>query len=90
MPVRSLRRRVDRVRLQATPEPVGRIVIVYPDSWPLEEQAAYHAAKAANDWPLQADIIERVTGERPVYPVPGWSPGRQPAIIEIVTRDDGR
>lgn len=89
MPVRSLSRRIDRIRLQSAPEPVGRIAVIYPESWADEDRIAYYAAEAAHNWALQADIVERVTGERPVFPFPNWRPGNPPAIIEIITHPYG-
>lgn len=45
MPIKSLGRRVKRVRTTPLVSPVGRIVIVYPDDWSQADQAAYAAAQ---------------------------------------------
>ena len=89
MPIRSLGRRVERVRKTTSVSPVGRIVIIYPDDWPKDDQVAYARARNVGDTGTQADIVEQCTGERPVFPRGGWKPGMPPVLIEIWTRSDG-
>ena len=90
MAIRGLGHRVERIRqARATARPMGRIVIICPDDWPEQDQLAYEAAQAGRDWRTQADIVERMTGERPVFPTSGWRPGMRPAVIEVRTRPDG-
>ena len=89
MPIRSLGRRVERVRKTTSMSPVGRIVIIYPDDWSQADQTAYAAAQDLGDTMTQADIVERCTGERPIFPKGGWGLGMPPVLIEIRTRSDG-
>ena len=86
MPRKALTRRLDGLRKAGMAEKVGKIVVIRPDDWPDAVRAAYDAARATGDERLRDDIIERQTGERPVYPVPGLGPIRgrlPPAVIAI-------
>ncbi len=89
MPIRSLGRRIERVGRTTSLSPVGRIVIIYPDDWSPADQVAYDAARDRGDRGTQADIVERRTGNRPVFPPGGWKPRMPPVVIEIRTRPDG-
>lgn len=89
MRIRSLGRRVERVRQTTSAFPVGRIVIIYPDDWSLADQVAYAAAQELGDRATQANIVERCTGECPIFPLSGWRPGMPPVLIEVRTRTDG-
>jgi hypothetical protein len=44
----------------------GKIAVIYPDSWPVDVQARYRAAIAVNDRVTEADVIEEMSGTRPV------------------------
>ena len=89
MPIRSLDRRIERVRRTTSLSPLGRIVIIYPDDWSPADQSAYTEAKELGDTLTQADTIERCTGERPMFPPGGWRSGMPPVLIEVRTRPDG-
>jgi hypothetical protein len=87
MPTRALGRRVGRLTQSRLAEPVGRIVIIEPETWPSEVREAYDAACAARDLEREADIIEAQTGERPVFRREGVSVIRNHrpdiAVIEV-------
>ena len=89
MPIRSLGLRVERVGRTTSLSPAVRVVIIYPDDWSPADQVAYEAARDSGDCGTQADIVERWTGNRPVFPSGGWKPGMPPVVIEIRTRPDG-
>lgn len=59
----------------------GKIAVIYPDAWPADAQARYRAARAASDRSAQADVIEAMTGTRPVI---GLSRHGAPLPISIV------
>jgi hypothetical protein len=69
MMMRTNERRIDRLEaaMQGGLEQVGKLVMICPDEWPVEEQLRYREARATGNRDLQFDIIEAVTGERPVY-----------------------
>lgn len=53
--------------------PIGRLFVLIPELWPLEDRAAFFNPERRE--PL-ADLVERRTGVRPV-----WDPHRTWAII---------
>ena len=92
VPTRALGKRLDALRRAGLVEEVGRIVIIYPDLWPVEARDAYEVACAAGDTERQADVIAAQTGERPRFPRRGVGTirDREPIrVIEIRTRPDG-
>ncbi|MBA3415893.1 MAG: hypothetical protein H0U10_11780 [Chloroflexia bacterium] len=91
MPTRALGKRLDALRRAGLVEEVGRIIIIYPDLWPVEARDAYDAACAAGDTERQADVIKAQTGERPHFPPHGVGMIRDhmPQVVELRVRPDG-
>lgn len=63
---------------------LGRIVVIYPDAWCPQAQAAYDAACLAADTEGQAAVIAQATGE-----VVGLTNRSAITVIEIRERVDG-
>lgn len=76
-----LHARLDRL---APPPVLGRIVVVFPESWSAAAQAAYDAAGLAGDTGRQAVIIAQETGD-----VVNFDDGSVITVIEIRERVDG-
>lgn len=76
-----LHARLDRL----TPPPaLGRIVVIFPESWSPDTQSAYDVASLAGDTTRQAAVILRETGE-----VVDFGDGSVIRVIEIRERVDG-
>lgn len=81
MRARRLHARLDKLM---PPARLGRIVTIFPETWPAEAHLAYDEASLAGDIEHQAAIILQETGE-----AVNFDDGSLIKLIEIRTADYG-